>query len=311
MATRRFLLGVILTVLAVEVSPAQTPAAPDALSGREIIPHVTPPSEPGATPVPSAMDTLTAPNTISGSGSFPAGTVCSPWAGSSPAGSACGGPVGAHGPLTYELYGITGPTLPVAGGDLIGAIRTGWAVGGGARSLWFNPAGDRAWVLNLGLTYFYNPGNSSRIYDIYTPSPADAQTGNPTAPDGLHPYSIRGLYRTSFNFALGRDWYLSGPAFLGAGQSQNWRVGAEVGGRWGTAHVDLIPVEDNTSYLRKHDVYHGVFIDVHGDYERDLGTCILFAGLRAQWGYNWMELIPPQDGDLQDVNLLMTIGIRY
>ncbi|MCZ2341506.1 MAG: hypothetical protein LC104_06880 [Bacteroidales bacterium] len=311
MATRRFLLGVFLAVLAVQVSPAQMPTPPDAQPGREIIPQISPTTMPESASPHSATDTLTAPATLPTATAFPPGTVCSPWAGGMPAGSACDGPVGANGPLTYELYGITGPSLPVAGGDFVGAIRTGWGVGGGARSLWFNPTGDRAWVLDLGLSYYYNPGRSQRIYDVYTPSPADTQTGNPTAPDALHPYSIRGLYRTSFNFALGRDWYLSGPAFLGAAQGQNWRVGAEVGGRWGTAHVDLIPVEDNTSYLRKHDVYHGVFIDVHGDYEREIGTCIVFAGLRAQWGYNWMDLMPPQDGDLQDVNFLMTFGIRY
>ena len=63
--------------------------------------------------------------------------------------------------------------------------------------------------------------------------------------------------------------------------------------------------------MRKHDVYHGVFLGAHADYEIPMGATILFGGLRTQWGYTWTDLIPPQDGEIMDVNLLMTLGVRY
>lgn len=308
MAARRIYLGVILATMTFGIAVGQEPANPEKLSVDA--PPMSVPMAPAAPPSP--IDTLTAPPTATAGHSLPPGTVTSPWVGPVPAGADCCGPVGRNGPLTYELYGVTGPSLPIAGGEFIGALKTGWVVGGGGRSLWFNPAGDRAWVLDLGLTYTHNFGRSQRIYDIFTPSSQlDQNTGLPTAPDQLNPFFIRELTRTSFNFALGHDWFLSGPGYAGTMLAPNWRVGAEVGGRWGTAHVDLIPIADTTNYLRKHDVYHGVFLGVHSDYERPLGAAILFAGLRAQWGYTWTDLIPPQDGEIQDINLLMTFGVRY
>jgi hypothetical protein len=259
-----------------------------------------------------ATQTLTSPaSVLSAASEFPPGTITSPWCGGIPAGASCCGPVGAHGPLSYELYVVTGPSLPVAGGQFIGALKTGWVVGGGGRSLMFNQAADRAWVLDLGLTYTANQGRSNRIFDVFTPGPTDPQTGEPFNPDELNPFFVRNLHRTTFNFALGRDWFLRGPGFLGAAEPGNIRVGAELGGRWGTGHVILIPVADQTTHLRKHDVFHGVFLGVHADYEIPLGATLFFAGIRTQWGYTWADFIPPQDSDIQDVNLLLTLGLRF
>ena len=291
--------------------PTTEPISP----GSRILAVADEPKAEAANPVVAGgmpTHTLTGPASILVLGrAFPPGTVTSPWSGEVPAGYGCCGPTGAHGPLTYELYFLTGPSLPVAGGQFIGALKTGWVVGGGGRSLFFNPQGDRAWVLDLGLTYTRNDGRSNRVYDIFTPGPSDPQTGDPTIPDELNPFYVRDLSRTSFNFALGRDWFLRGPGFLGAAQPGNIRVGAELGGRWGTGHVILIPIADQTTHLRKHDVFHGVFLGAHADYEIPLGATLFFAGIRTQWGYTWADFIPPQDSDIQDVNFLLTFGLRF
>ena len=42
-----------------------------------------------------------------------------------------------------------------------------------------------------------------------------------------------------------------------------------------------------------------------------MGAWILFGGLRGEWGHNWMNLVPPQDGNIQDVNVLLTLGVRF
>src|SRR5205085_10932131 len=40
----------------------------------------------------------------------------------------CCGPVGKHGPITYELYFRTGLSMPVDGSGLAHTISTGWRI---------------------------------------------------------------------------------------------------------------------------------------------------------------------------------------
>jgi hypothetical protein len=42
-----------------------------------------------------------------------------------------------------------------------------------------------------------------------------------------------------------------------------------------------------------------------------MGAWFLVFGGRVEWGITYSDLIPPQDGDLQDVNLLLSIGVRF
>lgn len=281
------------------------------------------PTTPGTPPSPLDIEaTPAAPPTLGPTGlltvvpsglssNLPRGSVESPWVGSRRCGSNCNGPVGANGPLGYELYVRTGPNLVVGGEDLGLSVRTGWSTGGGGRALLFNPAGDRAWVLDLGINYIYNQGKDQRVLGVFTPGALDPNTNLPTDPDEVNSYFIRGLHRTNFNFAIGRDWFLRGAGNLGMEPGPNWRVGADVGGQWGTSHVDLIPVGDPTNYLRRTSVTHGFFIGSHATWEKPLGAYILYGGLRAQWGYTWANLIPPLGSDISDVSLLMTVGLRY
>jgi hypothetical protein len=93
----------------------------------------------------------------------------------------------------------------------------------------------------------------------------------------------------------------------------NLRVGGDVGGRWGTAHVDLLPqdVAAFGNYQRRQGVYHGFFLAPHINAEVPMGSWILFGGFRAEWSYDWMNLVPPLRGNLSSVNLLFTIGARF
>lgn len=236
------------------------------------------------------------------------GVVESPWSGGTPAG--CCGPTGANGPLTYELVMHSGPSLPVTGGVLTNKMNTGWAVGGGIRTLYFNRAADAAWTFNTGLTYIYNRGQQNLQFEVLTPQPRNA-AGVLLGPDALTVNFLRGVHRTSLDLGIGRDWWLNGPAAVNAEGGWNTRFGVDAGGRWGTAHVDLVPVLDTKNYLRRSSIFHSVFVGTHLDWEVPMGSWIFVSGFRAEWDYTWTNLIPPSNGDIVSVNLWFNAGVRY
>lgn len=251
---------------------------------------------------PSATMVLTAPPGTSTT-HLP-GTVHSPACGP----DGCCGPFGADGPITYELYGRTGPALVVGGSELSGRLNTGWMVSGGANTFFFNSTRDAAWVLDTGISYTYNRGRQERggPLDVHTPpfNPA-------TQPDGLQPHLVRGLHRTSFNFGLGRDWWMSGPGVVGQAAQSNSRWGVDTGGRWGTSHVDLVPTADLGNYLRRRSIFHSVYIGAHADWEQPMGNWIFFAGVRGEFDYTFLNVVPPNGSDIVGVNLLFQMGVRY
>lgn len=260
----------------------------------------TPPAVTAAPP--SATAVLTAPPGTSTT--YPPGTVHSPACG--PDGQCCG-PVGANGPLTYELYFRTGPSLVIGGSEFSGRLNTGWQVGGGARTLFFNTSRDAAWVLDTGISYTYNRGRQERggPLNVHTPPI------NVGAADGITPNLVRGLHRTSFNFALGRDWWMNGPGSVESETKWNSRWGVDVGGRWGTSHVDLVPTADLGNYLRKRSVFHSVVLGTHAGWERPMGNWILFAGVRGEFEYTFLNVVPPNGSDIVGLNLLFQTGVRY
>jgi hypothetical protein len=198
-------------------------------------------------------------------------------------------------------------------GRLARQLQTGWLTGGGGRSLFFNPEHDAAWVFDLGLSYQFNRGSVGHFTDlILRQAPINLGNTQIPRPDVLAPAAVRGLHRTNFNFALGRDWWMWGPGSTGLASGWNLRVGGLVGGRWGTAHVDLLPQDRALGdYQRRQGVTHGFFIAPHLTFEVPRGACVWFGGVRAEWGYDWMNLVPPIEGNLHSINLLMTAGIRF
>ncbi|MGL6076733.1 MAG: hypothetical protein ACRC8S_21475 [Fimbriiglobus sp.] len=224
--------------------------------------------------------------------------------------AACCGPTGANGPVTYELYVRTGPSLFVGGGpELSGATDFGWLVEGGGRTLFLNPECDAAWAIDLGVMYAYNDGGD-RIIDVFARQPR-TPTGQLQGPDQIHPFRVRGITRTGLNYAIGRDWFMNGPGFLGYEQAWNSRVGLDIGGHYGSIRTDLVPIGDPSGYFRRYSIAHGFTVGAHWNTEIPIGNWIAFTGIRAQWGYHWSNIIPPQDGNFQTVNILWSIGVRF
>ena len=105
---------------------------------------------------------------------------------------------------------------------------------------------------------------------------------------------------------MGRECYLVGSA---NSCGLKWRAGVDVGGRYGTVRLDTY---DSTTgaFTRLADIASGGYAALHTDLERPCGCCKFEAGLRAEYDYTWMDVVSPSS-DLHDVNLLMTVGVRF
>ena len=209
----------------------------------------------------------------------------------------CCGPIGGSGPINEELYIRTGPSIPAGDGILHQLLDTGWDVSAGGRSLFFNPACDAAWTVDLGLTYIYNHSQNNpkvtRITDFLTPGAPTAQL-----------VTMRDLHRTFANISGGREWYLLGAANCCDGWT--WRAGFDFGGRLGTAKVDFAETRHGT------DTIYGYFGAIHTDLEKPCGCCTSQIGFRAEWDETIMDFLDPfNNSHVQDFNLLVTFGVRF
>ncbi|MDB5306022.1 MAG: hypothetical protein JWO38_224 [Gemmataceae bacterium] len=287
-------------------SPAGQPPAASSLE------RLTAPLPPGATSDP--VGALTSPQGPPGAPGLPPGAYASPWFTDGPG---CCGPMGRHGQVAYELYLRTGPDFLIGGGRFLDRLDVGWGLAGGGRSLFLNPAGDAAWVVDLGLGYTYNRGSSTALTNLFIRQPALTTTNaagvtiSVPRPDLLINSRIRALHRTAFNYALGREWFLWGSGAPGAEPGWNLRVGADLGGQWGTAHVDVVPNNDPRLYARRQKVFEGIFLAGHANVEVPIGGVIWFGGIRSQIGYEWLNIVPPLKGDVSYIDVLLTTGIRF
>jgi len=234
----------------------------------------------------------------------------------------CCGPIGGSGPINTELYATTGPTLPVAGGFLHHVLDTGLVVGGGGRSMFFNPAVDAAWTADLSLLYFYNHARPNQKI-LVTADISNPPVGLPAGPGVTVQGHVKDLNRTFVTAALGREWYLNAPANAAGWK---WRAGFDIGGRIGSGLADFA-LEPNQGFIgqnqeglgHKTDTIYGLEIALHTDLEIPWGCCVFTYGFRAEWDYTWMDILQPRNAhlaqplnsQLQDVNLLLTFGVRF
>src|SRR5262249_4644434 len=122
-------------------------------------------------------------------------------------------------------------------------------------------------------------------------------------PPILGPVTLRDLNRTFGNLALGREWYLTGPM---DSCGLRWRFGCDVTGRFGTAKARFDEIRHIT------DTIYGLGLALHTDIEKQCGCCTWFAGFRTEWDYTWSDILQQQnDSNIQDVNFLITLGVRF
>ncbi len=252
------------------VYTATTTAPPDALA-----------PTPTASPMPVAQipGAMTAP--------VPMGT---PWTATDPN---CCGPLGAHGPIGQDVYFRFGPAIPIGDSTLAKALNVGWTLQTGGRAEFFEPGGAAAWALDAHLTYTYNNAGGQDLAFVRN----DLVT-------------IRALHRWAVGLAGGRDWFVSGPGFVGGSWDANARYGIDFGGRWGTGHVDAQPITDASGYRRKQDTFGQLFSAAHGDVEVPVGAWTFLAGGRVEFNYTSSKYLVAGN-TLYDLTFLFTVGVRY
>jgi hypothetical protein len=218
----------------------------------------------------------------------------------------CCGPLGGDGPISAELYARTGVSFPFGPGILNEHTSPGIKVAGGVRTLLFNPTVDAAWTIDLGAsTAWYGPAGLPTV-QIRNPNSAGSPDTHP-----LVPVTPKSVNQSFLELALGRELYLWGTGACGCDAAgPTWRVGWDAGARWGTGRVSLQP---NTTFIRPRTGTLGGFtVALHSDLEVPHGCCVLFVGLRTEYGWGFGDLLGARnDTDLQTVNVMLNFGFRY
>jgi hypothetical protein len=312
--------------------PARVPGGADVLplytpSGSDTAPPSSSSSSASLPSVPASSSTAPAGTTAEGiaidEGSPPIpppvlpplGPPASPWL-QYPRSPCCCGPVGGHcsGLIGSELFVRTGMAFPVGGGIFGNFLRTGWDIEGGGRLLLFNPPANKAWTATLSVSnIFARTGNDNQPIDLFNVRvqtavaiPGTTQTTPVTAVVPQTTATVSSLNMTFANAGLGREWWLLGSGDPGQQQGLNWRVGADAGGRWGSAMVQFNELQHHT------DVVGGIYCAIHTDAEYPWRCGILFGGIRLEYNYIWTSLLQDQNnGDFQSLNLLFQLGARF
>jgi hypothetical protein len=228
--------------------------------------------------------------------------------------SDCCGPVGG-GPIRTELFVRSGISIPVAGKIFRHVLEDGWDIEAGGRTLFFNPEKTAAWAIDLGLTNINNHGQHSDIHiplTVLVPnSTGTGATSVSFGSGGLPGVTVRELNRTYVNAGFGREWYMFGQD-CGCGDCGDcgggfrWRFGVDGGGRWGTARIKYHELPHRV------DVIGGVYAAAHTDLEYSCGCCTFLTGFRLEWGYTWSDILRRGNiADVEDLNLMLTLGVRY
>lgn len=196
------------------------------------------------------------------------------------------------------MYGIS---MANGNGVFGQVLNGGFMIEGGAKALFFDPTQSAAWVLRMGLTLqTHEPDGIPLTFDYF----------------GFD-VSVRRLLRFSGIVSIGRDWFLQGALPI-ANRPANIRYGLDLGTRWGTQRVELNvfdgpidPFDGRPDYVRRTNNYGGVALGLHGMVEVPMGSWLLFGGFRFEYGYNWGNILPNQNSNIHDVNLLFTTGFRF
>lgn len=218
----------------------------------------------------------------------------------------CNCPMGGNTPYYSEYYVRTGVSVPYGNSVYNEVLDPGLAIQGGMRLMLFNEPHNRSWFLDLGLGNIWNHAQRPDVrvpLSIIVPSPAGTPTRVNLGQGNLPGVTIRTLNRTYVNMGLGHMWYLWEPA-----DSPNYKVrfGLDGGGRYGAARGQFNEIRKRT------DTFQSAYFGMMSDFEFGLGGCCTFnAGVRAEYSYTWLNILQGNDADVQEINVLLSLGLRY
>jgi hypothetical protein len=219
----------------------------------------------------------------------------------------------------FELYARVGPAFIMGDGVLDKALRTGKAVTGGARSFCFNSDNSAAWTGDLAIEYIYNDSQTSETILVRNTTVVVTRFGqNITLPMEVQ-YALRQLHRTSMKIALGREWYFGGEGWGGV----RLAFGLDGGGKYGSASAKLginrriIEGQQQFDTLPSFDDGHttsalkGVLVGVNAALLFPMDGYDISFGARFEWGKDWFLRIATGDDGVEQIQTLITVGVRY
>lgn len=215
----------------------------------------------------------------------------------------CLTPTGNARPICMEIFVRSGVSLPLGGNRVADEMQTGWSIMGGSRALFFTPDWTRAWTIEAHVinTYQGAAGNEPFNLSSFHPDPQGQAKRVNFGFDGVPGVTIRSFNRTMAGLGFGREWYLWQPANA---PGNHWRIGVDTGGRYGSASMNYNEIRHRA------DVVGSFFASAHTDYEINCGRCVYQAGFRAAYAYTWSDILQ-RVSDVQDINLMFTLGLRY
>jgi hypothetical protein len=223
------------------------------------------------------------------------------------------GPYGGNGPIRMEYFVRSGVDFPVGGGKFTETLQTGWTIDVGIRTLCFDTPGDAAWAFELGIMNSYNHGKRQDIQfplSILVP-PSTANVVGGTTPKqvnfgtdpGVPGVTNKELNRTYLTLGVGREWFGT-LAFLP--ECWHWRVGVDGGGRYGSERMRFNEIRHRT------DTIGALYAAIHSDLEIPVNCGVLIFGLRLEYAYTWADILQSTtNADVQDLNLLFNVGLRF
>jgi len=216
----------------------------------------------------------------------------------------CCGPLGGA-PILSEVYLRNGVSVPVSGDIFARTLNPGWDITGGGRVLFFNHAMDAAWVVDLSISNIHDSSRGSVPINLLNiPVPAATISGITFQPPPQDfTVVVRDYNRTFTNYCLGREYYLWGAPNCNC---NTCRVGVDLGGSYGTAKLDVSELRHRTK------VVYGGLVALHSDLEFPCGCTVFTAGFRLEWDDTTSQIMQSQNnGNLMDVNMLLTAGVRF
>lgn len=212
----------------------------------------------------------------------------------------CDGPVGGNAAIGTELIWRNGPSFVFGGQRLSRELDTGFTTELVARTLFYSMDYREAFVVDLGVSDTYNHARTGNrtpfVLDIIQPN---ALTGTSTRMN--IPVTVKSYNRTFFNYGIGKQWFLWNDALT---VGDNFRVGLDVGGRWGTSSARFNEIRHRT------DTVDGMYLGGDAKWETPTRFGMFSVGVRTEWTYTWGDILQVPS-DMQEINLLLTLGVRY
>lgn len=222
--------------------------------------------------------------------------------------------IGLHGPIGWEAYAMVGASVPIGQNVLERNLLTGWDATVGARSLFFNPDATDAWVVDLGVTNIYQTAKNRKDF-VHVHNMGKQVFDNNFNPftDDIKAYGkytgglgVKYINRTSGNLSLGKEWWLWGSA-QDPDVGNNFRVGADVGGRWGSMKMDA-----NAHVTYQTAIFGSLFGAIHADLEIPVSGFILLQGFRIELDNCWNQVLQDtNNANILSLNFLYRFGIRF